>query len=146
MAMPRKVSNSPLANSPFKYDGVLDLALRLGLPFWVYTINKPLAFLSLLFIRICRTATAGYVYVVNFDHPPGNRLFIQLPRDAIGCEFNLVPYHNLMVPILCFDWVHDTILSLMLPKDEDGLYCRGQSRLKSGYASGCPPARPGVGQ
>jgi hypothetical protein len=52
MAMPRKVSNSPLTNSPFKYDGGLGLALRLGLPFWVYTINKPLGCLSFLFIRI----------------------------------------------------------------------------------------------
>ena len=50
--------------------------LRLGLPFWVNAVNETLGGLSFLFIRIRHTATAGYVYVINFNDSLGNRLSI----------------------------------------------------------------------
>jgi hypothetical protein len=86
--------------------------LRLGLSLWVNAIYKTLGFLSSLFIRMRHPAPAGHVYVINFDYPRGNRLFAQLPRDAIGYEFSFVPDRNLMVSIFCFDWIHDTLLPL----------------------------------
>jgi len=52
LAARRKINWALRYQFSLKYGRGPDLALRLGLPFWVYTINKPLGCLSFLFIRI----------------------------------------------------------------------------------------------
>jgi hypothetical protein len=86
--------------------------LRLGLPFGVNAVNKAPGGLGSLFIRIGDAAPTGYVYIINFNCPRGDRLFTYGPFNAIGCKFSFVPDHNLVVSIFCFTWIHDAFLPL----------------------------------
>jgi hypothetical protein len=82
----------------------VEFCLRVS-AFRVDSINEPHGRLRLLFIGIGHTAPARHIHVVNFDDPFGRRS-IQRQHDAMGHEFNVVSYHNLVVSILCLDGGH----------------------------------------